>query len=50
MALQPKGSSLHSQEPATGTYPQAVESTPLPPNLFTIHFDPILSSMPQSSE
>jgi hypothetical protein len=31
MAPEPEGSSLYSQEPATGPYPEPTESTPHPP-------------------
>jgi hypothetical protein len=51
VALQPEGSSPHSQEPATSPYPEPVESTPhLPAILPMIHSDPIRPSTPRSSE
>jgi hypothetical protein len=31
LAPEPEGLSPHSQQPATGTYPQPIESTPYPP-------------------
>jgi hypothetical protein len=49
VAPEPEGSSPHSQQPATGPYPEQTESTPHP-NLPKIHFDPILPSTPRSSE
>jgi hypothetical protein len=33
VALEPKGSSPHSQQPATSPYPELYESTPPPANL-----------------
>jgi hypothetical protein len=33
MVPEPKGSSLHLQEPATGPYPEPTKSTPPPANL-----------------
>jgi hypothetical protein len=51
MAQEPKGSSLHSQQLATGPYPEPVESNPhTPANLPKIYSDPILPSTPWSSE
>jgi hypothetical protein len=51
MVLEPEGSSLHSQQPANGPYPEPGESTPHPPaNLLKVHFDPTLPSMPWSSK
>jgi hypothetical protein len=42
VAPEPEGSSLYSQVPATGPYPEPTESTPhLPANLPKIHSDPI---------
>jgi hypothetical protein len=39
-----------SQEPATGTYPEPIESTLRPPgSVLKIHSDPILPSTPRSS-
>jgi hypothetical protein len=50
-APEPEVSSPHSQQPDTGPYPEPIESTPSPPaNLPKIHSDPIISSMPRSSE
>jgi hypothetical protein len=44
VAPEPEGSSPHSQQPATGPYPEPGESTstPHPPILPKIHFDAIL--------
>jgi hypothetical protein len=56
MAPEPKSSSPYLQEQATGPYPAPTEFTlpppppPNPANLSKIHFDPILSSTPQSSK
>jgi hypothetical protein len=50
VALEPKGSSSHFQEPATGPYPEPVESTPTLANLPKNHSDPILPSATRSSE
>jgi hypothetical protein len=51
MAPEPEGSSLYSQELATGPYPEPSEFTPPPSgNLPMIHSDPILWSTPQSVE
>jgi hypothetical protein len=48
---EPEGSSPHLQHPATGPYPEPVESNPhTPDNLPTIHSDPILPSKHWSSE
>jgi hypothetical protein len=49
VAQEPKGSSPHSQQLATGPYPQPVESDPhLPASLPKIHFDPNLPRTPWS--
>jgi hypothetical protein len=51
VAQEPKCSSPHSQQPATGPYPEPVESNPHPQaNLPKIHSDSILPSTPWSSE
>jgi hypothetical protein len=50
VALELKGLSPHSQEPATGSYPEPVESTTHPANLPKIHSDPIFPSTFRSSE
>jgi hypothetical protein len=51
VAPEPEGSSPHSQESATGPYPEPTGSTLRPPNnLPMIHSDPILPSTPRSSE
>jgi hypothetical protein len=43
VAQEPEGSSPHSQQPATGPYPEPVESNPHPQtNLPKIHSDPFL--------
>jgi hypothetical protein len=48
---EPEGSSPHSQQLATGPYPEPVESNPHPPaNLRKIPSEPILPSTPWSSE
>jgi hypothetical protein len=48
---EPEGSSPHSQQPATGLYPETVESNrPPAANLPKTHPDPILLSTPWSSE
>jgi hypothetical protein len=46
VAPEPEGSSPHSQQPASGPYPEPGESTahPLPADLPKVHFDPILPS------
>jgi hypothetical protein len=51
VAQEPEGSSPHTQQLATGPYPDPVESSPHPPaNLPKIHSDPILPSTPWSSK
>jgi hypothetical protein len=51
VAQEPEGSSPHSQQPATGPYPEPVESSPHPPAyLPKINYDPILLSTARSSE
>jgi hypothetical protein len=51
VAQEPEGSSPHSQQPATGPYPESVESNPLPPaNLPKRHSDPIFPPTPWSSD
>jgi hypothetical protein len=51
MAQQPQGSSPHSQQPATGPYPEPVKSNPYPQaNLPKIHSDSILPPMRWSTE
>jgi hypothetical protein len=47
---EPKGSTPHSQQPATGPYHEPVKSNPTPAILPKIHSDPILPPMPWSSE
>jgi hypothetical protein len=48
-APEPEGSSPHSQQPATGPYPEPGESILHPSaNLPKVHFDPILPSTPRS--
>jgi hypothetical protein len=48
---EPEGLSPHSQQPATGSYPEPAESNPHPQaSLSNIHSDPILPSTPWSSE
>jgi hypothetical protein len=47
MAQEPEGSSLHSQQPATGPCPEPVESNPhTQANLPKIHSDPIFPPTP----
>jgi hypothetical protein len=47
--MEPEGSLLYSQQPATCPYPKADQSSPRPPSHFLkIHFNIILPSMPGS--
>ena len=47
--MEPKNSSPHSQDPAICPYPEPDQSSPCPsPNLWKIHFNIILTSMPKS--
>jgi hypothetical protein len=50
-AQEPEGSTPHSQQPATGTCPEPVESNPhLPANLSKIHSDPTFPPTTSSSK
>ena len=49
--MKTKGSSLHSQQPATCPYPEPNRSSPCPPTHFSnSHFNVTLPSMPGSSK
>jgi len=48
--MEPEGSLLCSQEPATGTYPEQDVSSPHPHNYFKIRSNIILPSTSRSSE
>jgi hypothetical protein len=47
--MEPEGSLLHWQEPATCPYPEPAQSSPSPPSHFLkVHFNAILPSTPES--
>jgi hypothetical protein len=51
VAPEQEGSSPHSQQPASGPYPERSECTSYPPtNPPKVHFDSILPSTPWSSK